>query len=78
MNSPTSIVQKIKSITAREILNKHPEVRKQLWGGEFWSKGYFVSTVGKHGNEEMLKNYVRKQSVDNDYKVLLQRQLSLF
>jgi putative transposase len=78
MYSPTSIVQKVKSITAREILRMHPEVKKQLWGGEFWSKGYFVSTVGKHGNEDMLKEYVRKQGVDKDYKVLRQRQLSLF
>lgn len=78
MYSPTSIVQKIKSITAREILRMHPKLKKQLWGGEFWSKGYFVSTVGKHGNEDMLKEYVRKQGVGNDYKVLQQRQLSLF
>jgi len=78
MYSPTSIVQKIKSITAREILRMHPKLKKQLWGGEFWSKGYFVSTIGKHGNEDMLKEYVRKQGVGNDYKVLQQRQLSLF
>jgi REP element-mobilizing transposase RayT len=34
-------------ILAREILEKHPEVKKKLWGGEFWSDGYFVSTVSK-------------------------------
>ena len=39
----------MKSITAREILNKHPEVKKELWGGEFWSDGYFVNTVSKFG-----------------------------
>ena len=51
----------IKSLTAREILNKYPEVEKQLWGGEFWSDGYFASTVGKHGNEDMILNYVKKR-----------------
>jgi REP element-mobilizing transposase RayT len=46
--SPTKIVTTIKSITAKEIFKKHPEVKKQLWGGEFWSDGHFVSTVSKH------------------------------
>jgi len=32
------------------VLCRH--VKKQLWGGEFWSDGYFVGTVGKHGDEE--------------------------
>lgn len=44
------IVQMIKSITAREILSNCPKVKKKLWGGEFWSDGYFASTIGKHGN----------------------------
>ncbi len=35
--SVTRIVTMIKSITAREIFKKCPQVKKQLWGGEFWS-----------------------------------------
>ena len=38
--SPTNIIQTIKSITAREIFARHPEVKKKLWGGQFWSDGY--------------------------------------
>ena len=38
-----------------------PEVKRQLWGGEFWSDGYFVSTVGAHATEDMIKNYVQQQ-----------------
>ena len=73
----TKIVTMIKSLTAREILNKYPEVEKQLWGGEFWSDGYFASTVGKHGNEDMILNYVKKQG--DEYKRLHQDlQLELF
>ncbi len=48
MYSPTKIVRTIKSITARELFKRMPEVKKKLWGGEFWSKGYFVNTVGRH------------------------------
>ena len=44
--SPSRIVQIIKSITAREFFKKFPEVKKQLWGGEFWSDGGYVGTVG--------------------------------
>ena len=35
--SITKIVTMIKSLTAREVFRKCPEVKKQLWGGEFWS-----------------------------------------
>src|ERR671928_1723622 len=59
--SPKKIVQLIKSITAREIFRQLPEVKQQLWGGEFWSDGYFVSTVGTHSNEEMVKQYIKEQ-----------------
>ena len=59
--SPTKIVRTIKSITAKEIFRQMPEVKKQLWGGEFWSDGYYISTVGSHGTEEVLKQYVKNQ-----------------
>ncbi len=63
--SATKIVQTIKSVTAKEIFRQMPEVKKQLWGGEFWSDGYFISTVGSHGTEEMLKQYVKNQGRSN-------------
>jgi REP element-mobilizing transposase RayT len=59
--SPKKIVQTIKSITAREIFKRCPEVKKYLWGGKFWSAGYFISTVGADGSEEIIKNYVNQQ-----------------
>ena len=61
MYSPKQLVQIIKSLTAREIFKSCPEVKQYLWGGKFWSEGYFVSTVGAHGNEQMIKNYVKQQ-----------------
>lgn len=72
MYSPKKIVQIIKSITAKEIFLRKPEVKKILWGGEFWSDGYFVSTVGKHGDEEKIRNYVKNQG-NKDYKILHQQ-----
>jgi len=59
--SPTKIVRTIKSITAKEIFRQMPEVKKQLWGGEFWSDGYYISTVGAHSSEEAMKSYIKNQ-----------------
>lgn len=77
--SPTKIITIIKSITAREIFKKHPEVKKQLWGGEFWSDGYFVNTVSKFGNEETIIKYVQSQGKEKEYKILYKaEQMDLF
>ena len=77
--SPTSIVKLLKSITVREIFQKHPEIKKKLWGGSFWSSGYFVNTVSKFGDESSISKYVRNQGVEKDYDVLHKvDQLSLF
>ena len=57
----TRIVQIIKSITAREVFLKHPEVKKQLWGGSLWTSGFYANTVGQFANEETIRNYVKDQ-----------------
>ena len=56
-----SVVQKFKSITARELFKTFPELKKELWGGEFWSDGYYVSTVSEKGNWKAVERYVRNQ-----------------
>nr|WP_142785346.1 IS200/IS605 family transposase [Changchengzhania lutea] len=58
MYSPKQIVQTIKSILARKIFRLYPEVKEQLWGGQFWSDGYYVNTVGQYANEEVIRNYL--------------------
>ena len=75
--SPTKIVQIIKSLTAREIFQRVPTVKKRLWGGEFWSKGYFISTVGRHGNEEVIRAYVRQQGSEKAYTQLHRQDIQL-
>ena len=77
--SPTQIITTVKSLTAREIFKKHPDVKEKLWGGEFWTDGFFVNTVSKFGDETSISKYVRDQGVEKDYKVLhSDKQLSLF
>ena len=75
--SPTKIVQTLQSLTARHVFARAPEVKKQLWGGEFWGKGYFMTTVGQHGNEQVIATYIRKQGQEQDYKQLHKQPLQL-
>ena len=68
--SPSEIIRTVKSITARRIFADHPEVKKKLWGGELWSDGYFVSTVGKYTNEDVIREYVKNQGTQDEYEQL--------
>lgn len=77
-NSVTSLVTMIKSLTAREVFKRCPHVKKQLWGGEFWSDGYFASTVSKHGDESTIANYVSSQGKGDYQKLHEDFQLKLF
>lgn len=61
MLSPTKIARTIKSITARELFDRHPEIRQILWSGSFWTSGFYISTVGRAGNEDTIRNYVQNQ-----------------
>jgi len=63
----------VKSITARELFAKHPDLKKQLWGGELWTDGFFVATVGEGGNKDVIRAYVAKQGKHGDA-----RQVKLF
>jgi len=32
-----------------------------LWGGEFWTDGYYVGTVGERGNWNAVEAYIKNQ-----------------
>lgn len=68
--SCTKIITIIKSLTAKEIFRQYPEVKKQLWGGEFWTDGYFVNTVSRFGDESTISKYVKDQGIEKEYKML--------
>ena len=72
----SKIVQIIKSITAREVFRNHPEVKKELWGGNFWTSGFYANTVGQYGNKEVIKKYVENQG--QNYKSLHSEQIRLW
>ena len=76
--SPTKIITIIKSFTAREVFARVPSVKKQLWGGEFWTDGYYVGTVGRHATEDAIRQYVKNQGKESEYVQLHVQQLKLF
>ena len=79
MMSAKNIVQTVKSITAKELFRLHPEVKTQLWGGQFWSDGYYINTVGQYANEEVIQRYIHEQGCEKTtYKQFHKNQLRLF
>ena len=77
-NSPTQIIKTVKSITAKQIFLRCPEVKEKLWGGQFWTDGYYVATVGQHGNEDVIRKYVSNQGKQKEYNRIFVQQLTLF
>ncbi len=74
--SPSGIARTIKHLTAKHIFDSHPAVRKILWGGNFWTSGFYMNTVGQYANEEIIKRYVQNQG--GRYKRIHRQQLRLF
>ena len=76
MMLPAQMVRIIKSITARTIFSQCPEVKKSLWGGHFWTSGYYLNTVGRYGNEQVIARYVKEQG--KEYRQIHRDQLTIF
>ena len=74
--APSRIMQVLKSISAREMFRAHPEIRRVLWGGEFWSDGGYIGTVGEGTTEEIIKKYIQEQGSPTEKA--MSRQLVLF
>ncbi|MGQ9733372.1 MAG: IS200/IS605 family transposase [Candidatus Zipacnadales bacterium] len=64
--SPARVVQVMKSISAREVFKKYPELRKQLWAGELWNDGYFVRSVGDKVTADVIRRYIEYQAHEDD------------
>ncbi len=50
----------------------------KLWGGEFWTKGYYVNSVALYGSENTVREYIKSQGKTQDYQQLYQSQPTLF
>ena len=76
--SPSDVMQIVKSITAREFFRIYPEIKKKyFWGGKLWTQSYFVETIG-NANEETIRKYVQEQLTELNQKEKHSDQLDLF
>ena len=64
------VIRLLKSITAQEVFRLVPEIKKELWGGEFWTDGYYIGTVSGRGDRRIIESYIRKQGKPEDIKQL--------
>ena len=68
------MVRVLKSVSAKEIFRGYPEVKRELWGGEFWEDGYYVRTVGDEVTAETIRRYIEY----HDGEEKRPRQMKLF
>jgi putative transposase len=45
----------------KEIFKRKPQRKKELWGGEFWTDGYYLARVGERANWETVEKYIQRQ-----------------
>jgi len=74
----SKLVRTIKNLTAKQLFIIHPEIKAKLWGGSFWTGGYYANTVGQYGNEEVIRRYVENQGRGKEYNKIYNGQLELF
>ena len=74
--APATLANTVKGTIARQFFLAHPEVKVFLWGGNLWTAGYYINTVG-NANMSIIKNYVQNQGLP-EYTQLHQATLTLF
>ena len=56
----STIVQWLKGISSRVLLQEFPHLRKTFWGKHFWARGYLAVTSGTI-TDEMIQEYIEGQ-----------------
>lgn len=67
----------LKGKLAIKIFKSYPKLKqKPYWGNHFWSRGYFVNTIGL--NEELIRRYVQFQEVEEKKQESAKNNYTLF
>jgi len=64
------VIKIIKSISGKRVFEEAPEVKGELWGGEFWTDGYYIGTISGKGNKEVIEQYIKSQGREKDIEQL--------
>ena len=77
-HSPSHVMQVLKSITAKQLFERFPDLRKTLWGAEFWSDGGYIGTVGDGVTEELIRRYIELQGTKEEKEDYAQMRITSF
>ena len=67
------VIKLVKSLSAKAVFREVPEVKNELWGGQFWTDGYYIATISGKGNKAVIERYIKNQGREKDIE-----QLKLF
>ena len=56
----SQMVQWLKGISSRMLLQEFPHLRKQFWGRHVWARGYLAVSSGRI-TDEMVQQYIEEQ-----------------
>jgi len=74
--SISDVIKWLKGKSASRAFQQFPELYTRYWGGHFWAKGYFVSTVGI--SDTIIKNYIQNQELQEEQEKAKINQLRLW
>jgi len=60
------VIRIIKGVTGQQIFERVPSIKSALWGGEFWTDGYYIATISGKGHKEVIERYIRNQGREQD------------
>jgi putative transposase len=68
-----SAVRKMKSMSARYMFKKFPELKRTMWTTELWSPSYFVRSVGDRVTADVIRRYI--ESHEDEAAIGIQAEL---
>ena len=75
--SVSELLGTLKDKLAIKLFKTYPKLKqKPYWGNRFWSRGYFVTTVGD--DEETIRRYVKYQEGEDKKEETQTRDFDLF
>ena len=75
--SISTLMGTIKGKSAIKLFKSYPQLKKKpYWGNHFWSRGYFVNTIGL--NEDLIKRYVKYQEKEDKKEESNNQDFNLF
>ena len=75
--SVSTLMGTLKGKLAIKLFKSYPRLKqKPYWGNHFWSRGYFVTTVGV--DEEIIRRYVKHQEKEDKKEESQTQEFDLF